>query len=99
VPPREAACFVRVMRLKCELRSVRALGCEATRERVTLHLRSDTPLDPLKLAALVGKRNAPWKLTPDMRLTRRYEAGVHADGVEAAEKLMSELGSLRKPGA
>ncbi len=99
VPPREAACFVRVMRLKCELRSVRALGCEATRERVTLHLRSDTPLDPLKLAALVGKRNAPWKLTPDMRLTRRYDAGVHADGVEAAEKLMSELGSLRKPGS
>jgi transcription-repair coupling factor (superfamily II helicase) len=99
LPPREAACFVRVMRLKCELRSVRALGCEATRERVTLHLRSDTPLDSLKLTALVGKRNAPWKLTPDMRLTRRYEAGVHADGVEAAEKLMSELVQLRKPGS
>ncbi len=94
--PREAACFVRVMRLKCELRGLRALGCEATRERVTLHLRSDTPLDPEKLAALVAKKHSPWKLTPDMRLTRRYEAGAFADGVEAAEKLMAELVSMRR---
>jgi transcription-repair coupling factor (superfamily II helicase) len=98
-PPTEASRFVRVMQLKCELRGLRALGCEATRDRVTLHLRSDTPLDPQKLAVVVAKKHSPWKLTPDMRLTRRYDAGVHADGLESAEKLMGELAQFRRAGS
>lgn len=97
-PPETAARFVRLMRLKTDLRDLRALGCEATRERVTLHLRNDTPLDPAKLMKVVAKKNGPWKLTPDMRLTRRAEIETDpvADGVEAAEKLVAELQAFRK---
>jgi hypothetical protein len=76
---------------------VRALGCEATRERVTLHLRSDTPLDASMLLKVMTKKNSPWKFTQDGRLTRRYEAGVAADGLEAAERLLGELVEYRKP--
>jgi transcription-repair coupling factor (superfamily II helicase) len=95
-PPATAAHFVRLMRLKCELRELRALGCEATRERVTLHLRTDTPLDPQKLLKVVAKRGSPWKLSPDMRLTRRLEPGVAGDGIEAAERVCNELVDFRK---
>jgi len=98
-PPEQAARFVRLMRLKCELRNWRALGCEATSDRVTLHLRSDTPLEPAKLMKAVTKKNSPWKLTPDMRLTRRLDPGIAADGLEAAEKLMGELTAFRKDDA
>ena len=98
-PPESAARFVRLMRLKTELRALRALGCEATRERVTLHLRNDTPLDPAKLMKVVAKKASPWKLSPDMRLTRRFDPGTLADGVEAAEKLVAELGAYRKDDA
>jgi transcription-repair coupling factor (superfamily II helicase) len=95
-PPEPAARFVRLMRLKSELRVWRALGCEATRERVTLHLRTDTPLDPQKLMKAVTKKSSPWKLSPDMRLTRRFDPGVAGDGLEAAEKLLVELADFRK---
>jgi len=98
-PPPAAAHFVRLMRLKCELRELRALGCEATRERVTLHLRQDTPLDPSKLMKVVAKKGSPWKLSPDMRLTRKLDAGVAADGIEAAERVAGELVDFRKDGA
>ncbi|MEO7096399.1 MAG: transcription-repair coupling factor, partial [Polyangiales bacterium] len=94
--PEHAARFVRLMRLKTELRALRVLGCEATRERVTLHLRNDTPLDPAKLMKVVAKKNSPWKLTPDMRLTRRFAEEGFADGLEAAEKLIAELAAHRR---
>jgi transcription-repair coupling factor (superfamily II helicase) len=90
-PPESAARFVRLMRLKCELRALRVLGLEATRERVTLHFRNDTPIDADKVMKAVAKKNSPWKLAPDMRLTRRSDAD-HADGLAAAESLVSEIG-------
>ena len=52
-PPPEARRFVHLMRLKTELRKLKALGCEATAKGVTLHLRDDTPLDPAKLMKLL----------------------------------------------
>src|SRR4029077_1818731 len=48
-PPAEAKRLVHLMRIKTELRSLRALGCEANARSVTLHLREDTPIDPAKL--------------------------------------------------
>jgi transcription-repair coupling factor (superfamily II helicase) len=74
-PPPEAKCLVRLMTLKCELRKLRALGCESTAKSVTLHLREDTPLDPKKILDLVKIPKSPWKITPDMRLTRRFDLG------------------------
>ena len=91
-PPPEAQRFVQLMRLKTELRRLRVLGCEASAKSVTLHLRDDTPLDPAKLTALVTKRGSPYRVTPDMRVTRRMtEHDVVADGLGAADKMLAEL--------
>jgi transcription-repair coupling factor (superfamily II helicase) len=88
-PPAEAKCLIRLMTLKCELRKLKVLGCEATARSVTLHLRDDTPLDPEKIMGLVRARNSPYKLTPDMRLTRRFDG--ENDGLINAEEMLVEL--------
>ena len=88
-PPSEAKCLVRLMTLKCELRKLKVLGCEATTRSVTLHLRDDTPLDPQKILGLVKLRNSPYKLTPDMRLTRKFDGA--SDGLVNAEEMLVEL--------
>ena len=88
-PPSEAKCLVRLMTLKCELRKLKVLGCEATARSVTLHLRDDTPLDPQKILGLVKLRNSPYKLTPDMRLTRKFDGA--SDGLVNAEEMLVEL--------
>ena len=91
-PPGEAKRLIHLMRIKTELRALRVLGCEASAKSVTLHLREDTPIDPAKLTALVTKRGSPYRVTPDMRVTRRMtEHDVVADGLAAAEKMLAEL--------
>ena len=95
-PPSSATRLVRVMALKPALRDLRALGCEATSTRVTLHLREDTPLDPAKVLELVGQPRSPYKLTPDMKLTRRFVAAEGADAIARVEQLLSDLGPLRR---
>jgi transcription-repair coupling factor (superfamily II helicase) len=92
-PPDEARRLVKLMALKTELRRLRALGCEANARVVTLHLREDTPLDPAKITALIRKSHGAYKLTPDMRLSRRFEDG---DGLANAEATLAELASCLK---
>ena len=82
------------MSLKTELRRLKVLGCEATAKSVTLHLREDTPLDPTKVTNLVKSPRSPWRLTPDMRLARRFEG--ETDGLANAETMLRDLaGCLR----
>jgi transcription-repair coupling factor (superfamily II helicase) len=95
-PPEEARRLVKLMTLKTELRRLRALGCEANARTVTLHLRADTPLDPQKITALIRKSHGAWKLTPDMRLTRRFESP--ADGLTNAESTLADLAGCSKDG-
>ena len=96
-PPAEARSFVHLMRIKTELRRLRVLGCEASAKSVTLHLRDDTPLDPAKLTALVTKKGSPYRVTPDMRVTRRMtEHDVVADGLAATDKMLAELAACWK---
>jgi transcription-repair coupling factor (superfamily II helicase) len=91
-PPTEAKQLIHLMRIKTELRRLRALGCEASPRGVTLHLREDTPLDPRKLTELVIKKGSPYRVTPDMRVTRRMtEHDVVADGLAATDKMLAEL--------
>jgi transcription-repair coupling factor (superfamily II helicase) len=78
-PPEPARRLIDLMVLKTELRKLHVLGCEATDNRVTLHLRQDAPLDSAKVFALVRAPKSPYKLTPDMRLTRRFEKGAALD--------------------
>jgi transcription-repair coupling factor (superfamily II helicase) len=94
-PPEEARRLVKLMALKTELRRLRVLGCEASGRLVTLHLRDDTPLDPAKITVLIRKTHGLWKLTPDMRLTRRFDAG---DGLSNAETTLAELARCVKDG-
>ncbi len=95
-PPQPAMTFIRAMRLRPMLREYRALGCEATDKRVTLHLREDTPLDPAKIIALVGEPGSPWKLTPDMRLTRYFDDETGDDPIDRVRTLFGMLRPLQK---
>lgn len=73
------------------------LGCEATAKAVTLHLAGDTPLDPLKVGALVATKKSPYKLSPDGRLTRRVlEAEALNNGLVLADTMLDELAKCMK---
>jgi transcription-repair coupling factor (superfamily II helicase) len=93
-PPTEAKCLLQMMAQKTELRRLRVLGCEASATRVTLHLRADTALDPAKISELVRPKSSPYKLSPDMRLTRRIEGAAH--GIDACELVLQELAACVK---
>ena len=65
--------------------------------RPSLHLRDDTSLDPAKVLRLVQVKGSTYKLTPDMRLTRRAKEGeVFASGLEATDRLLSELAGCQR---
>jgi transcription-repair coupling factor (superfamily II helicase) len=93
-PPEEARRLVQLMSLKTELRRLKVLGCEANARSVTLHLREDTPLDPKKILELVKTARSPYRLTPDMRLSRRFDG--ESNGLANAETLLSELSKCLK---
>ena len=58
------------------------------------------PLDPAKLMKLMGGKQSSYKLSPDMRLTRRSkEAEAFTSGLEAADKVLSELSGCLKDAA
>ncbi|MBK6513924.1 MAG: transcription-repair coupling factor [Polyangiaceae bacterium] len=97
-PPEPAKRLVRLMRLKTELRRLRALGCEATSRSVTIHLAEDTPLDIPKVLALVQAKKSPYKITPDMRITRRLSESEGArGGLDAADLVIGELSRCAQP--
>ncbi len=96
-PPVEARALVELMRLKTELRRLMVLGCEASAKSVSLHLRDDTPLDPMKIGELVGKKKSPWRISPDGRLARRVVEGESfPNGIALADKALEELAECGK---
>jgi transcription-repair coupling factor (superfamily II helicase) len=95
-PPPAALTYVRAMALRTVLRAYRVLGCEATRERVTLHLREDTPLDPAKVLAKVSQPKSPWKLTPDLKLVRRFSPELAGDALDRVEVVLREIEAMKK---
>jgi transcription-repair coupling factor (superfamily II helicase) len=98
-PPLEAKQLVELMRVKTELRKLRVLGCEATAKAVTLHLADDTPLDPVKVGALVATKKSPYRLSPDGRLTRRaLETEALSNGLVLADTMLDELSKCLKEG-
>ncbi|MDH5492315.1 MAG: transcription-repair coupling factor, partial [Myxococcales bacterium] len=96
-PPPAARAFVRVMALRPALRRLRALGCEATGRRVALHLMQDTPLDPAQVMGLVAEPSSPWKLSPDMKLTCRFDPQEQGDCVDRARWVLCRLDSMLGP--
>jgi transcription-repair coupling factor (superfamily II helicase) len=96
-PPMEAKQLVELMCLKTELRKLRVLGCEATAKAVTLHLADDTPLDPVKVGALVATKKSPYKISPDGRLTRRaLDTEALSNGLVLADTMLDELSKCLK---
>ena len=92
--PPPARRYIRMMTLKTELRELRALACEASARAVTLHLRDDTPIDAAKLTSGLRGGSLPYRLTPDMRLSRRCLPGEeHEDGLSHCQRLLTELRS------
>jgi transcription-repair coupling factor (superfamily II helicase) len=83
------------MSLRTVLRSLRVLGCEATRDRVTLHLREDTSLDPAKVMAKVAEARSAYRLSPDMKLTRRFGEG-DGTALDRVETVLREIEALKK---
>jgi transcription-repair coupling factor (superfamily II helicase) len=96
-PPVAARRLVELMRLKTELRRLRAVGCEASAKSATLHLLEDTPLDPTKIGALVAGKKSLYRLSPSGRLTRRAaEHEALSDGLVLADRMLSELARCMK---
>jgi transcription-repair coupling factor (superfamily II helicase) len=94
-PPQEAARFSEVMRLKTQLRKLRALGLSASAKTATLHLRQDTPLDAGRLVPFVASSAGTYSLSPDGRLTRRASVGeAEKNGLTHADRMLDELSQL-----
>ncbi|RLB45970.1 MAG: transcription-repair coupling factor [Deltaproteobacteria bacterium] len=95
--PRPATALLRSMALKPALRALRALGCEATSTRVTLHLKEDTPLDPAKVMSAIAASGGALKLSPTMKLTRRFgDQEKDGDSIERIDQLLTELAPMLK---
>ncbi|MCA9613089.1 MAG: hypothetical protein KC586_10095, partial [Myxococcales bacterium] len=58
--------------------------------------RDDTPLDPRKIIPLVGQPRSPWKITPDMKLTRRFDESEPGDAIDRVRALFGMLRPLQK---
>jgi transcription-repair coupling factor (superfamily II helicase) len=94
--PPPAQRLLRAMALKPALRELRVLGTEASPTRVTLHFKNDTPVDPAKLLPLVTRDRAHYKITPDMRLTKRFDDDS-SDAIGRVEELLRDLRPLTRP--
>lgn len=91
-PPGAAVRFSEVMRLKTQLRKLRALGLSASAKAATLHLREDTPLSAARLVPLISASPGRYRLSPDGRLTRVGTS--EENGLTHASRFLRELGDL-----
>jgi transcription-repair coupling factor (superfamily II helicase) len=97
-PPALAHQFFELMRVKAVLRKLCVLACEATARVVTLHFREDTPLDHAGLIERVQAEPDTYKLSPDMRLTRRVKSSeAPRSSLEFASLVLAELMTLVRP--
>jgi transcription-repair coupling factor (superfamily II helicase) len=72
---------------------MRVLGCDATSQRVTLHLSDDTPLDVARLVVKVAESKGRWKLTPDRKLSTRFD-DASDDAIERVGQFLRALEAL-----
>ncbi len=92
--PDAARTFVRAMALKPALRRLRVLGCEATSQRVTLHLADDAPIDVAGLVVMVAQSKGRLKLTPDRKLSARFDERGQGDAIDQVSAFLTELAPL-----
>jgi transcription-repair coupling factor (superfamily II helicase) len=95
-PPAEVDILADIMIVKGLGRRLGARAIELTEVRLGLMLADDTPLEPAAVMRLVNSKNSPWKLTPDMRLTRSFTAGEREQRLALAKQLLTHLLSTAK---
>jgi len=89
--PDEVDVLADIMIVKGLGRRLGARAIELSESRFALSLLDDTPLKPEQVMKLVQAKNSPWKLTPDMRLTRSFVAGEREQRLPVARKLLTDL--------
>ncbi len=89
--PDAARTFVRAMALKPGLRRLRVLGCEASSQRVTFHLADDAPIDVARLVVMVTQSKGRLKLTPDRKLSARFDERGQGDAIDQVAAFLTEL--------
>jgi transcription-repair coupling factor (superfamily II helicase) len=94
--PEEVKLLAGLMGLKAVARRLRATAVDLSGARLTLTLAEDTALVPQQVLKLVGVRNSPYRLTPDMRLlcTLRAERKDEELGEDPHERLAAARRSL-----
>jgi transcription-repair coupling factor (superfamily II helicase) len=98
--PLEARHLIQLMRQKTVLRRLSVLACEANAEQVRLRLREDTPLDPVKISALVARAESGYRLLPDSSLVARRRTNETAEnGLDLLARVFEELDACWTRGA
>ena len=91
-PPPETRHLFALMRLKPELRQLKAFGCNARANCVSLSLRSDTPITLSCATELMRHVPGAYRVTPDARLVRQarqHEQFEH--GITHTQWMLDEL--------
>ncbi len=89
--PEEARLLGEVMVDKTLVRRTGARAYELTASRLVLTASMDARLDPAKVMRLVQRRQHPWKLSPDMRLSYSFDDQEKRDHMAAARKRLQEV--------
>ena len=89
--PPEVRALAEIMDLKARARALGAASVELARSRLALALSEHTPLDARRVAELVSRPRARWKLTPDSRLQTTLTSGEQQDRIAACKALLHEL--------
>jgi transcription-repair coupling factor (superfamily II helicase) len=95
-PPDEVDVLADIMIVKGLGRRLGARAIELSEVRLGLLLGDDTPLQPAAVMRLVSGKTSPWKLTPDMRLSRSFSAQERDERLPLAKKLLEHLVGLAK---
>ncbi|HEU5061395.1 MAG TPA: transcription-repair coupling factor [Kofleriaceae bacterium] len=89
--PPEVTVLADLMVLKALARRIGAQSLELARTRLSVALAEDTPLRPERVLALVEAPGSLYRLTPDMRLARSFNAAEQKAPAEAARRSLLEL--------
>ena len=90
-PPDEVRLLADLMVCKCLARQLHATTLEISETKVALALGETTPLDPARVAKLVGGRRSLFRLSPDMRLTRTFTEAERGTRAASAKKILQDL--------
>jgi transcription-repair coupling factor (superfamily II helicase) len=90
--PTEAEEVIGGMAVKALCRALRIPGLEANRKQLTIHLGSDSLVDPDVVRGLVSEARGRVRLTGDLKIVTRF-SGDAPSGTDGAIRFLRRLGS------